>query len=121
MKVFGNTNQARIRFLTSYEVKLLLNNCHDIDLKRFIAGALFTGARYSELEHATACDYNKDTGFFYIRPSKNGKARNVPLNAQGRELFEACIVGKKSRRFYFYKERGKMETSKPILYVLFSL
>ena len=35
VKVFGNTNQARIRVLTSYEVKLLLNNCLDIDLERF--------------------------------------------------------------------------------------
>jgi site-specific recombinase XerC len=44
--------------------------------------------------HVTAGDFNPDTGAVFIQPSKSGKGRHVPLNAEGRAFFEKLVATK---------------------------
>lgn len=88
---FKNADKPIVRFLTELEATRLINACAP-DLRTLVRGALLSGARYAELGRMTASDFNPDTGAVFIQPSKSGKGRYVPLNAQGRALFESLIV-----------------------------
>jgi integrase len=90
---FKNADQPIVRFLTETEATRLINACA-ADLRALVRGALLTGARYAELGRMTAGDFNPDTGAVFIQPSKSGKGRHVPLNAEGRAFFEKLVATK---------------------------
>jgi site-specific recombinase XerD len=48
----------------------------------------------------------KQRNSIYIAPGKTGKARDVPLNAAGRALFQRMIAGRASADSVFLKDDG---------------
>lgn len=105
VKPFENADQPIVRFLTAVEATRLLNAC-PVDLRALVRAALLTGARYSELARMTAGDFNADTGAVFIQPSKSGKGRHVPLNAEGRAFFGTLTAGKTGDALIFVREAG---------------
>jgi integrase len=102
---FKNADQPIVRFLTEVEATRLINACAP-DLRALVRGALLTGARYAELGRMTAGDFNAGTGVVFVQPSKSGKGRHVPLNAEGRALFEAMTAGKTGTARVFARSSG---------------
>ncbi len=107
VKPFGNTDEPVIRFLTEDECQRLINACSP-DLRILIKAALFTGARYGELTGLNVEDVNSDTGKIFIRPSKSGKGRHIPLNAEGQDFFKTQILGKTRDMQVFKRDDGKV-------------
>lgn len=102
---FKNADKPIVRFLTEVEATRLINACAP-DLRALVRGALLTGARYAELGRMTAGDFNPETGAVFIQPSKSGKGRHVPLNAEGRALFESLIVSRARSDRVFTRSSG---------------
>lgn len=93
VKPFSDVDEPVIRFLKPDEAIRLINACQE-DFRRLIKAALMTGARYSELAGMKVEDYSPETRQIFIRPSKSGKGRHVPLTAEGAALFARCTDGK---------------------------
>lgn len=53
------------------------------------------GAQSGELAALTAADMDLDTSSIYIRPSKSGKERHIPLNTEGARFFKKASMRKK--------------------------
>ena len=106
VKPFGNVDEPIIRFLTEDECQRLINAC-SADLRMLVKAALFTGARYGELARLTIEDINLDIGKIYIKPSKSGRGRHIPLSAEGRDFFETLVTGKTRDILAFARQDGK--------------
>jgi site-specific recombinase XerD len=107
VKPFENTDEPIIRFLKEDECQRLIN-VSSSSLRALIKAGLFTGARYGELTHLFVEDVNLDIGKNFIRPSKSGKGRHIPLSAEGRDFFKAQIMGRLSDQHVFMREDGKV-------------
>ena len=105
VKPFAVVDEPIVRFLKADEATRLINAC-PLDLRQLVKGALYSGARYSELSGAKVADYSPDTHSLYIRPSKSGKGRHVPLNPEGARHVAACCVGKKGSAQIFTRADG---------------
>jgi integrase len=105
VKPFKQADEPVVRFLTEAEATRLINACKP-DFRRLVKAALFTGARYGELAALTAADMNPDTGSIYIRPSKSGKGRHIPLNAEGLRFFKEIHAGKTGNETLLTKKDG---------------
>jgi len=106
VKPFKNADAPRVRFLTEAESTRLINACRP-DFRPLVRAALFTGARYGELTGLTVADVNPDTASVFIRPSKGGKARYVPLSPAGLDFFKTAIAGKPGDALVFTKTKGE--------------
>jgi integrase len=93
VKPFRAADEPVIRFLTEAEATRLVNACQ-VTFRELVRGALLTGARYGELAALTVSDFNPAAGTLYIRPSKSGKGRHVPLHEDGARFFRKLVVGK---------------------------
>jgi len=69
--------------------------------------ALLTGARYGELVRMTVGNFNEATAQLYVAPSKSGKARHIPLNASGVDLFKALTIGRAASAAMFARADGE--------------
>lgn len=105
VRPFENADEPVTRFLTETEAKRLINVCGP-DFRRLVKAALFTGTRYSELAGMTAANFNADSASVYIEPSKSGRGRHVPLNAQGLAFFKECAAGRTGKDLLFTKADG---------------
>jgi integrase len=105
VKPFHNVDAPRVRFLTVTEAKRLVNCC-DTDLRQLVRGALFTGARYGELTALRDEDYD-EAGSIYIRDSKSGKSRHIPLNDEGQGFFEEVTAGRAASERLFLRDNGE--------------
>jgi integrase len=95
------------RFLSTDEVTRLLN-ASPPDLRRLARGALLTGARYGELTDLRVADVTiePNAGRVYLRETKNGIPRHVPLSPEGIAFFTEIITGKVGIDFVFVKANG---------------
>lgn len=80
-------NPARMRFLTKDEIKLLLDKAPS-NIKAILACALMTGMRRGEILNLTWNDVDLKNGIIYIRDSKSGKPREIPMIPQLIEVFK---------------------------------
>lgn len=103
-------NNARTRFLTTYEVKRLLKACKEYSNKTiagYIALLALTGLRCSEVANIKIKDVDLDKRVINILATKNGRARSayitdsimafigrVPLKANNPYLFAGRAQGK---------------------------
>lgn len=106
VKPFENTDEPVIRFLTEDECQRLINACMP-DFRKLVKAGLFTGARYSELTALKANDINLDIGKIFVRPSKSGKGRHIPLSAEGLNFFQNIVMGKTGNMDVFERSDGK--------------
>jgi len=90
---FGGTGSARVRWLTLDEATRLLNGAPPW-FRPMIEAGLATGARWSELAAARVQDFDGRAGTLLIPRSKSGKARHVPLNDEGKAMFERLAAGR---------------------------
>lgn len=105
VKPFEGADEPVIRFLTDAEATRLVNASRP-DLRQLVKAALFIGARYSELTGLLVADVNPDTAMVYIRPSKSGKGRHVPLSAEGLDFFQTSVAGKPGKAHVFTRADG---------------
>jgi integrase len=106
VKPYPNADEPVTRFLTHSEGTRLLNSCRP-DFRELVKGALFTGARYSELTRLKASNINTDTAQIYITAeAKSGKGRHVPLNDDGLDFFRGLVAGKLGDDLVFTKQDG---------------
>jgi len=76
---------GRTRFLTELEIKALLEASHP-RIYPLVACALTTGMRRGEILNLKWEDLNLDLGILYIRDSKSGKPREIPIIKQLHEV-----------------------------------
>lgn len=100
LKPFKNVSEPKIRFLSEEEAQRLLNACQP-DFRLLVRAALLTGARYGELGELRVYDYSSENKTIFIRQSKNGKPRHIPLNDEGIKFFEQLTFGRNPQTFIF--------------------
>lgn len=105
LKSFKNVTEPKIRFLSEPETIRLINAA-EAHFRLLVRGALLTGARYGELTALRVSDYIHDNNSIFIRQSKSGKPRYIPLNQEGIKFFKQLIVGKKSEELIFVRANG---------------
>ncbi len=80
------SNPAKLRFLSKEEMELLLNNAPD-SIKPLLQCALMTGMRRGEILNLTWKDVDLENGMIYVRDSKSGKSREIPMIPELIEIF----------------------------------
>jgi integrase len=91
VRPFKNVDRARERHLSVDEAQALLGALRP-PLRELANGSLLTGLRLGELQALRAGDVKG--GAVQIRHSKSGKARHVPLTAEGVAFFAQLTKGK---------------------------
>ncbi len=106
VKPFPKVDVPRVRFLTEAEAIRLINVC-SVEFRSLFRAALLTGARYGELVRMTVGSFNPTTKHVFVAPSKSGRARHIPLNASGVELFKALTAGRAADAPMFARADGE--------------
>lgn len=106
VKPFEKVDVPRVRFLTEAE-SVRLVNASDPEFRPLVRAAFLTGARYGELVRMTVGAFNPNTAQVFIAPSKSGRARYVPLNAAGLELFKTLTAGRPASAPMFARGDGE--------------
>lgn len=117
VKPFENVDVPRVRFLTEAESVRLVNACN-AEFRPLVRAALLTGARYGELVRMKVGAFNELAGQVFVAPSKSGKARHIPLNAGGTELFKSLTLGRSAGAPMFAKAGeswGKNHQQRPMI------
>lgn len=105
VRPFRSADAPKIRYLSEDEARRLLNGC-ETDFRELVRGALATGCRYGELIQMQAHDFDADAGAVYVRRSKSGKARHVPLTDEGLAWFEQWTAGRPGDARIFTRADG---------------
>jgi len=106
VKPFPGVDVPRVRFLSESEAVRLVNSCSK-EFRPLLRAALLTGARYGELVRMTVGDFNRATAQVSVAPSKSGRARHIPLNASGVDLFRALTTGRPKKAPMFARADGE--------------
>jgi integrase len=103
---FKNVAQAKVQYLSPDEQRRLINAAQG-EFKNLARAALLTGARYGELAAIRVQDVDIDQGLLHIPISKGGKARYVPLSAEGVQWFARWMRGKERADFLLHQDSGE--------------
>jgi integrase len=105
VKFFREFNTG-LRVLSSEEEKNLLQNASPYlqDLVRF---ALNTGLRIGEIFCLHWSNVDLKRRILAVFAAKTEKIREVPINAESRQVLDAWWLGKKSEVVFFNPETGK--------------
>jgi integrase len=104
---FQSVDAARQRWPDRDECIRLLNACEP-DFRALVRGALETGARYEELTgRLRVADFHRDGPSILIPPGKSGRARQVPLDADGAAFFAALTAGRTGDAPMFLQANGQ--------------
>lgn len=113
---FREADAARVRYLDRGECGRLVNASPE-PLRTLVRGALFTGARYSELARMRVADFSRDSGTLLVGTSKAGRVRHIELTAEGLEFFNGITAGRASGEFLFHRDGsawGKSHQQRPL-------
>lgn len=105
VRAFRNVNQPRIRHLTAAEARRLVN-ATDEQFRPMVNAALLTGCRYGELRTLRVSDYDPERQTIYVRMSKSGKPRHVPLTEEANRFFQHVTLGKAADAHPLHKRNG---------------
>jgi integrase len=109
VRPFRAVEVARTRFLEPAELRRLLN-ASEPDFRSLLAGAIYTGARYSELTELRVGDLRPEAGecgALHFRKTKSGAARYVYLSDEGQSLFENLTAGQTEQARIFRRSDGR--------------
>jgi integrase len=81
------------RSLTKDEVERLMTVTEG-DFQALVAVALHTGARYGELSRLEVRDFDRQSRTLFIRKTKSGRSRYVPLDDRAYGWLESLTVGR---------------------------
>lgn len=84
VKLFNEENRRRCRTLTPAEIEALLAHCRS-PLKETVLLALNTGMRIGEIMALRWEDVFFNEDYIYVRDSKSGRSRKVPINRVSRD------------------------------------
>jgi len=91
---FLRENNARTRYLSVDECHRLIDSCMAPHIRAIVTVALHTGMRLGEILNLRWQDLDFSSGFILVRDSKNGQARQVPMDSIIEAASElASIVG----------------------------
>jgi len=92
LPAFENADAARIEFLDDAGQRALVMGCTvEPDFQNLVRGAMYCGARYSELGRLVVGDFNQRASTIFISKSKSGKSRHIHLDPEARAFFaEVC-------------------------------
>jgi integrase len=102
---FKGVDVERERFLSTNEIRRLLNACQG-NFRKLVQAALATACRYGELISLLVKDYQPDSGTLLIRTSKAGKPRVVWLTAEAQQLFARWCAGKRGDELLLPRDDG---------------
>jgi integrase len=105
LKKFKGVDVERERFLSTDEIRRLLNACQG-NFRKLVQAALATGCRYGELIGLLVNDFQPDSGTLLIRTSKAGKPRVVWLTAEAQALFTRWCLGKRGDELLLPRDDG---------------
>jgi integrase len=100
---FRNVDRPGTRFLSAPEAIRALNTMEPA-FRKLARAALYTGLRLGELCRLRACDVVD--GRVYVRISKGGKARTVPLSPDGQTFFEETCAALEGEDLIFLRADG---------------
>jgi len=78
---FLRENNARTRYLSVGECHRLIDSCMAPHIRAIVTVALHTGMRLGEILNLRWQDLDFSSGFILVRDSKNGQARQVPMDS----------------------------------------
>src|SRR5205809_2652773 len=78
---FLRENNARTRYLSVGECHRLIDSCMAPHIRAIVTVALHTGMRLSEILNLRWQDLDYSSGFILVQDSKNGQARQVPMDS----------------------------------------
>jgi integrase len=97
---------GRLRYLTAEEVKRLLQECKNPNLRALATIAVNTGMRRGEILDLKWDHVDLRNGFLLVERSKNGESRQVPINGAVREALSR-IMRCLNSPFVFCDEKGR--------------
>jgi integrase len=100
VRPFKDVGQTRTRFLSDLDARKLVAACLD-DFKLLVQGALFSGARYSELTRLLVFDFDPSSSTLLVAHSKPGKPRRIYLDAEAANFFNDACAGKSAAQHIF--------------------
>jgi integrase len=101
----GRRGQAA--YLSEKQLGLLLEAIDDEAFSNLVQGAVFTGARYSELSRLRVGDLDPDNGTVTVVSGKGGKTRNIFLGDNATRLLTHLCAGRPNDERIFLKANGK--------------
>jgi integrase len=102
---YQNVDGIRTEYLEVEEQRRLIAACPP-GLRELVMGALFTGARYSELTNLRVGSVFPGTRSIRIEDTKPGYGRVIPLSKEGARVFANLIAGKKKTDLVFTRPDG---------------
>ena len=105
VRPFRKADGVRTEFLDVADAMKLVAACPS-GLQELVLGALYTGARYGELQTLRVWKVFPKTFSIRIEDSKSDKARVIPLSQEAAEFFEDQIKGKKKTDLVFVRPDG---------------
>jgi integrase len=102
VKPFRNADRKKDRFLSLDEVKHFIPACEP-EFAKLVKGALYTGARYSELTRLKVTNFNESDSNVFIEKSKSGEARHVYLNSDAFAFFKSITQNREPKELIFLK------------------
>jgi integrase len=106
VKPFPKVSVARIRYFTAAELQALLASAEPW-FRAIIQGALFTGARWSEIHQMKVRDIDLRSGTILFPETKSGRPRYVHLTEEGIRLFARQCAGKAFSDHVFVNQHGR--------------
>jgi integrase len=104
---FKGAGTARVRWLTEDEARRLLN-ASDPDFRRLVRAALESGCRYGELTSLRVSEFVPEGPSLFIRTSKSGKPRQVPLDSRAAAFFASICVGREPNEPMLLRDDGQV-------------
>ncbi len=98
----------RTRFLNEQEMRTLISNCNEY-LKPLVIVTLNTGMRRGEINKLRWSDVNFVTNAIYLKDTKNGESREIPMNEQVRTILEH-LPRHSTSDYVFHKKDGSCYT-----------
>jgi integrase len=107
VKPYRKVSAARIRYFTKAEIAALMIATEPW-FRAIIQGALFTGARWSEIHKMKVRDVDLGSGTILFPDTKGGRPRHVHLTDEGVHFFARQCAGKLLGDPVFLNQHGRV-------------